>query len=302
MTLDELRERFANNQRAGNFSEHTINAYQSDLEQFQAFAAQECGIAPEELGLDALTPLYLRGYVRYLTGRKLAKKSIARKLATLRSFCKYLAREGFCESNPARGLLTPKRERLLPRFLYREHMEKLLQAPDQETVMGLRDQVILELLYGSGLRVSELVSLNWADLDLSARLLRVFGKGRKERVLPLTQPAVKVLQSWRLVMPAGTDATNPIIRNHKGERLTDRSVRRVLDRLEVDAKLHQHIHPHMLRHTFATHLLDGGADLRSVQELLGHAGLSSTQIYTHLTQEKMRSVYMQAHPRGKLQD
>jgi integrase/recombinase XerC len=239
----------------------------------------------------------VRFYVRSLTSQGLAKKSVARKLAAVRSFCKFLCREGLLDKNPAQRLLTPKQDKNLPRFLYREHTDKLLRAPDLTKAQGWRDQAIIEVLYGSGLRVSELVSLNLKDMDLESKLLRVTGKGRKQRIVPLTGPAVRALKTWLDTRPHSSEA---LFLNQRGGRLTDRSVRRILDRLEISAALHQHIHPHMLRHTFATHLLDGGADLRSVQELLGHKKLSSTQIYTHLTRERLRAAYMDAHPRAKL--
>lgn len=175
-------------------------------------------------------------------------------------------------------------------------MEKLLDVSQQDARFGLRDQVIVELLYGSGLRVSELVGLNKADAALDDCLIRVRGKGKKERIVPLTDPAVTAIKYY---LSQRRDQEEALILNYQDTRLSARSVRRILDKLEKEAKLNQHIHPHMLRHTFATHLLEGGADLRSVQELLGHKKLSSTQIYTHLTREKLRSVYLNAHPRAK---
>ena len=280
-----------------NFSELTIMAYQTDLLQFLGYAAHELGKDIEELDIREIDKYIARSYQGFMTDRKLNRKSIARKLAAIRSFFKFLSRQGSVPQNPVLKITTPKMGKNLPRFLFREHMEKLLGAPQKETKTGLRDQVIIELLYGSGLRVSELVGLNTADIDLHGSLLRVRGKGRKERIVPLTEPARYAVSAY---LNARTDCHEALILNYQDTRLTSRSVRRILEKLEKKANLNQHVHPHMLRHTFATHLLDGGADLRSVQELLGHKKLSSTQIYTHLTKEKLRNVYMDNHPRAKL--
>ncbi len=282
---------------AKNFSELTISAYQTDLLQFLAYAAHELGKDIEELDVREVDKYIARSYTGFMTERKLNRKSIARKLAAIRSFYKYLCRQGLVPQSPVQKITTPKMGKNLPRFLFREHIEKLLGTPQTETKNGWRDQLILELLYGSGLRVSELVGLNITDVDLSSSLLRVKGKGRKERIVPLTEPTKKAIDAYLSVR---TDSEVALILNYKGSRLTSRSVRRIIDKLEKKANLNQHVHPHMLRHTFATHLLDGGADLRSVQELLGHKKLSSTQIYTHLTREKLRHVYMDSHPRAKL--
>lgn len=280
-----------------NFSELTISAYQTDLLQFLGYAAHELGTDIEKLDVREVDKYIARSYTGFMTERKLNRKSIARKLAAIRSFFKYHCRQGSIPISPVQKISTPKMGKNLPRFLFREHMDKLLGAPELETKKGFRDQVILELLYGSGLRVSELVSLNIIDVDLNGSIIRVRGKGRKERIVPLTDPARKAIDGY---LSLRNDIKEALILNYKDTRLTSRSVRRVLDKLEKEANLNQHIHPHMLRHTFATHLLDGGADLRSVQELLGHKKLSSTQIYTHLTREKLRDVYMESHPRAKL--
>ncbi|MDR1320104.1 MAG: tyrosine recombinase XerC [Gracilibacteraceae bacterium] len=300
MLADAALARFTAYMEARGFSELTVMAYTADLRRFLAYCAAEEGLARPELATEKITPAATRYYPRSLATGGMAKKSVARHVAAIRSFCKYLCREGIITRNPAQKLLIPKQAKKLPRFLYREHTEKLMTAPDEERPGWRRDRVILELLYGSGLRVSELVGLNTGDADLDGQILRVMGKGRRQRVVPLTDPAVSALRDYLAGRPPG-GKKKALLLNRSGSRLSARSVRRDLARLAETAALHQHVHPHMLRHTFATHLLDGGADLRSVQELLGHRRLSSTQIYTHLTREKIRAVYMNAHPRAKLE-
>lgn len=292
----EALDNFYAYQVAKNLSELTIAAYQTDLIQFLEFAAHETGMELEELDVAIVDKYIIRSYLGLMLGKGLSRKSVARKLAAIRSFFKYLCRESIITVSPVQRIPTPKLGKNLPRFLYKEHMERLLNAPDCNTKMGLRDRVVLELLYGSGLRVSELVGLNLKDIDLDNNYIRVSGKGRKERLVPLTDFAVGSIRNY---LETRHDSCEALVLNYKDTRLTARSVRRILDKLEKKVNLNQHVYPHMLRHTFATHLLDGGADLRSVQELLGHKKLSSTQIYTHLTREKLRAVYMEAHPRAK---
>ncbi|HHV63499.1 MAG TPA: tyrosine recombinase XerC [Peptococcaceae bacterium] len=297
MLVDKALDAFRAYLKSRNSSELTIAAYQTDLIQFSEFAAHELGLEVQSLDVREIDKYIVRSYIGLLTEKNLSRKSIARKLASMRSFFKFLCREGVLIQSPIQKISTPKISRNLPRFLFQEHMEKLLKAPDLNSKLGLRDQVIVELLYGSGLRVSELVGLNISDIDLEAGLLRVRGKGRKERIVPLTNAAIETIRKY---LSQREDSQEALILNYQNTRLTSRSVRRILDKLEKNAQLNQHIHPHMLRHTFATHLLDGGADLRSVQELLGHKKLSSTQIYTHLTRQKLRDVYRRSHPRAKL--
>lgn len=296
MTIDQALSWFAAHQQSINYSELTVKSYQTDLVDFFRYAAHERGIEPEKLALDEIDVYVIRSYLGNLTEQGLMRKSVARKLAALRSFFKFLCREKILSANPVQRIATPKLGRKLPEFLYLEQMEALLCAPDGSTFLGMRDQVILELLYGSGLRVSELVGLNRQDADLSGSMIRVLGKGNKERIVPLTGPAVRALKVY---LQQRTDKGEALLVNYRFERLSDRSVRRILTKLMDQAGIDRHIHPHMLRHSFATHLLDGGADLRSVQELLGHAKLSSTQIYTHLTRERLKEVYSKAHPRAK---
>lgn len=296
MLVDEALSLFAGYQYSQNRSEHTVVAYQTDLGQFFRFAAHERGFEPEMLKVDEIDVYIVRSFLGVLAEHGLARKSMARKLASLRSFFKFLCRKEILKINPVQRVASPKLGRKLPHFLYLDQVEVLLRATDCSNLLGCRDRVILELLYGSGLRVSELIGLNCENLDLESGLIRVLGKGSKERVVPVTSHAIQAIENY-LTMRG--DRQSALLLNYQGTRLSDRSVRRILDKLVTKISLEQHVHPHMLRHTFATHLLDGGADLRSVQELLGHQKLSSTQIYTHLTRERLKEVFVQAHPRAK---
>ncbi|OLN29300.1 site-specific tyrosine recombinase/integron integrase [Desulfosporosinus metallidurans] len=296
MLADEALSLFAGHQYSQNRSEHTVVAYQTDLGQFFRFAALEQGVEPESLTVDVIDVYIVRSFLGVLAEHGLARKSMARKLAALRSFFKFLCRKEILEINPVQRVASPKLGRKLPHFLYLDQVEGLLKASDCTKLLGSRDQVIMELLYGSGLRVSELVGLNRENLDLENGLIRVLGKGNKERVIPVTNYAIQAIESY---LKMRSDHNPVLLLNYKGTRLSDRSIRRILNKLVAKVSLEQHVHPHMLRHSFATHLLDGGADLRSVQELLGHQKLSSTQIYTHLTRERVKEVYVEAHPRAK---
>ncbi|WP_088224787.1 site-specific tyrosine recombinase/integron integrase [Desulfosporosinus sp. FKB] len=296
MLADEALSLFAGYQHSQNRSEHTVIAYQNDLGQFFRFAALELGQEPENLRVDQIDVYIARSFLGILTDQGLSRKSMARKLAALRSLFKFLCREGILQMNPIQRIASPKVGRKLPHFLYLDQVEGLLHASDCTQLLGARDQVIMELLYGSGLRVSELVSLNRESLDLDGGLIRVLGKGNKERVVPITNYAREAVNHY---LNMRGDNHEALLLNYQGTRLTDRSVRRILDKLVTRVSLEQHVNPHMLRHSFATHLLDGGADLRSVQELLGHQKLTSTQIYTHLTRERLKEVYGKAHPRAK---
>ena len=296
MKMDEALSFFAGHQYSQNRSDHTVTAYQSDLGQFFRFAALELDQEPEVLTVDLIDVYIVRSFLGVLAEHGLSRKSMARKLATLRSFFKFLCRENILQINPVQRVASPKLGRKLPHFLYLDQVETLLRAPDSANLLGARDQVIIELLYGSGLRVSELVGLNRENIDISSKLIRVLGKGNKERVVPVTNYAILAIE---LYLGMRVDYDKSLLLNYQGTRLSDRSVRRILDKLVAKMSLEQHVNPHMLRHSFATHLLDGGADLRSVQELLGHEKLSSTQIYTHLTRERLKEVYDQSHPRAK---
>jgi integrase/recombinase XerC len=296
VSVDEALSLFTGYQSSENRSEHTVAAYQTDLGQFFWFVAQELGQEPETLRVEQIDVYMIRSFLGALAEQGLARKSMARKLAALRSLFKFLCRKEILQVNPVQRVASPKLGRKLPHFLYLDQVEGLLRASDCTSLLGSRDQVIIELLYGSGLRVSELVGLNRENLDLESGLIRVLGKGSKERVVPVTNYAIRAIEVY---LGLRTDNNQALVLNYQGKRLSDRSVRRILDKLVARISLEQHVHPHMLRHSFATHLLDGGADLRSVQELLGHQKLSSTQIYTHLTRERLKDVYAQAHPRAK---
>lgn len=296
MLADQALALFVGQLETQNRSENTIIAYHNDVLQFLCYLGHEKGVELEQISLEEVSAEWIRSFLGDLTDQGLERKSMARKLAALRSFFKFLCKKGYLAQNPVQRITSPKIGKKLPEFIYLKQMEKLLQTPDCSTVLGARDQVILELLYGSGLRVSELAGLNQEDVDQDQLLLRVRGKGKKERIVPMTQYAQKAIQKY---LDMRENSQKALLLNYQGSRLSVRSIRRILDKLAAEAGLPQHIHPHMLRHSFATHLLDGGADLRSVQELLGHAKLSSTQIYTHLTREHLRQVYDETHPHAK---
>jgi integrase/recombinase XerC len=281
-------------------SPHTLKAYREDLTAAAEYFAEEDGSTPDPA---SLTAVELRGLLSALHDAGFAKTSIARKLASLRSFYRFGQREGWVKSNPARALRNPRKGRTLPHFLTTDEIGTLLAAPAANGPMGLRDRAILETLYSAGLRVSELVGLNDGDADLDQGVLRVRGKGRKERLAPLGSYAVKALQTWLKVRtlspkePQGREA--PVFTNRFGRRLTTRSVGRLLEKYLRETGLDRRTSPHTLRHSFATHLLDRGADVRSVQELLGHKSLVTTQIYTHVSTANLRAAYEKAHPRAR---
>ncbi len=287
-------------------SPQTLRAYEHDLVTFHDFLARDfLGKEPDAVGPKDADPLAVRSFLAALTRKGLSKRSQGRALSAVRSLFRFACREGILEANPAQGVRTPKAPKTLPRHLRPGEVESLIEAPEGEGPLVLRDRAILELLYAAGLRVSELVGLDWPDVDLSARMVRVMGKGSKERMVPFGRPAAVALRGWlgvwetlrKPVDEAG--GGQPVFLNHQGTRLTDRSVRRVIDRWVDAAAVARGVHPHTLRHTFATHLLEGGADLRAIQELLGHSSLSTTQKYTHLEVDRLLSVYRDAHPRAR---
>jgi integrase/recombinase XerC len=245
----------------------------------------------------------IRAYLAYLTELGLARATILRKIASLRSFFKYLTLQGIVENNPFVNFRAPKRQKKLPQFLYVREIEELLKFEDVSP-KGLRDRAILEVLYGTGMRVSELSGLNLEDLDLDRGYLRVYGKGAKERITFLGKKGSQALKDYLLrgrtvyLKPGLNPTERAVFLNKNGTRLSVRSIRRLLDTYVRAAALEKKISPHTLRHSFATHLLEGGADLRSVQELLGHVSISTTQIYTHLERDKIKKTYQQAHPRA----
>ncbi len=271
-------------------SKHTITNYRIDLRRFKQFL--------DKKPLKEVDYLLIRQFLANLRQENLAKSSIGRILSTLRSFFKFLVREGLVESNPIAGVSTPKKEKKLPVFMQEPEVSKLIESPLKD-VSGLRDRAILETLYSTGMRVSELVGMDTTYCDIIGGAVKVFGKGKKERLAPLGDKAALAIADY---LKASKDIRKPktkaIFLNKRGGRLTDRSVRRVIDKYIKKASLRESISPHTLRHSFATHLLNRGADLRSVQELLGHASLSTTQIYTHVSTERMKQAYQKAHPRA----
>ena len=283
-----------------NASPHTIKSYREDLEALVDYLDEAYEGSPPPPG--EITTMELREYVAALHEAGYAKTSIARRLASLRSFFKFGQREGWAETNPAKPLRNPRKPRTLPHFLSSDELSQLLESPPGDEPLGKRDRAMLETLYSAGLRVSELVGINDSDLELDAGIVRVRGKGRKERLAPLGSFAVRAMRHWLKVRtvsakePTGSEA--PVFVNRFGRRLTTRSVGRMLEKYLKQTGLDQRTTPHTLRHSFATHLLDRGADIRSVQELLGHKSLITTQIYTHVSTAKLREVYEKAHPRA----
>ncbi len=290
-----------------NVSEHTLRNYASDLNQFLdhlAPANPRTG-KRNEPKLSELDHITIREWLSTLHTAQKKKSSVARKLAALRTFFQFLVREGVMEMNPAKLISTPRQEKKLPNHLSIEEAIKFIEMPDVETDLGKRDRAMLELLYATGVRVSELTKMGLADLDLKNKLIRVSGKRRKERIVPFGDPALAALRGYLGVrdklLNGSADSfrdTDALFLNYQGTRITTRSVGRMVEKyILLCAGVHD-ISPHALRHSFATHLLDSGADLRDIQELLGHARLSSTQIYTHVSMEKLIEVYDKAHPKA----
>ncbi len=315
------------------FSEHTAKCYGADLAQFAAFLQNGTNGSPSE-GAPQGQPAYAgeggaatavatqteqevdqrllavdvdaaRAYLAHLNEKGYSKATIARKLATLRSFYKFLVKTNRCSSNPMTAIRTPKQDKKLPRFLEYEEVKRLLETPPTDSWLGSRDRAILETLYSTGIRVSELVALNMDDIDFLSEVIHVRGKGKKERVAPISSSALQAIQHYmeyrnkRAQNNSHFDARVLFVNKH-GQRLSTRSVRRKMDKYLKMAGLDPAISPHTLRHSFATHMLNNGADLRSVQELLGHQSLSTTQVYTHLTTRKLKEVYEDAHPRESM--
>ena len=305
-----------------NLSPATVRSYRSDLALFVSFLAQwDTGPGAGAMLLD---PLAVRAFVAGMHGRGNRKSSIARRLSAIRSFGRWLERRGIVTVSPAAGIATPRKEKKLPRHLTVDEAFAVVEAPDVSTAAGRRDRAILELLYASGLRVGELVALDREDLDLPGETVRVLGKGRKERIVPVGSKARAALAAWIAASseiqrgpaalagssqtvwarprtspaPVARDWGAPLFVNLRGRRLTDRSVRRIVDASVRRASLDRRISPHVLRHSFATHLLGAGADLRAIQELLGHSSLSTTQKYTHVSIDRITEVYDRCHPRA----
>lgn len=273
----------------------TLRAYAGDLVQFVGFVVGGDAFDPA-----AVTSIHVRRYVAHLRKRGSSQTTIARKLASLRSLYKYLIREGIVADNPASSLSAPRRERRLPIFLDEDEVERLLIAPDPQDATGQRDRAILEMLYSTGMRIGELASVSLTDVDLLGEVVKAKGKGKKERLVPLGGPAVRALRDYlgvRKTLAGGYRVNRAaLFLNRTGDRLSARGIRRMFHKYARRVGLSAKATPHTLRHSFATHMLNRGADLRSVQELLGHASLASTQIYTHVSTERLKTVYDKAHP------
>jgi len=273
-----------------NYSKYTILNYKLDLEGFRAFL--------KETSLENVDYLTLRKYLATLKEKKLTSRTVGRHLSTLRSFFKFLSREGLLKNNPILSLSSPKLDKHLPQFLTEEEVIRLIDSvvpKNEKDELGLRNKAIIETFYSTGMRISEVVGLNLEDIDFVSDTIKVLGKGKKERLVPIGDHAVRAI---RLYLDKRKKESRVLFLNKNGNRITDRGVRGVMVKYLHAASIKDGISPHTLRHSFATHLLNHGADLRSVQELLGHANLSTTQIYTHLSTERLKSVYDKAHPRA----
>lgn len=293
-------------------SPHTVRAYESDVSQYLAWVASETGKKISELQPADLDMASVRGHVADLNKAGKARSSVARKLSGLRTFVKYLRREEIIEHDPTAMAIAPKRDQTIPTHLSEPEIERLIETPNTGDPLGRRDRAILELFYASGLRLSELVAIDLEDLNLSERMVRVMGKGGKERLVPFNQSTLSAIKPWMKDRAAilgnrdpGTGSRkkakvqqDPLFINYRGTRLTGRSVDRLLRRYVAQCSTRMGISPHALRHSFATHLLQRGADLRAIQELLGHARLSTTQRYTHVNAAQLIDVYRKAHPRA----
>ena len=278
-----------------NSSIHTLRSYLKDIKDFEDFISK-IGV----VNLEDIVYTNVRSYLAFLSEKKYSRKTISRKISSMRTFFKFLIRENYIETNPFQMVAIPKIEKKLPNFLYIDEIKELLDLPDITNPLGIRDRAILEVLYASGIRVSELVSLNLGSVNFNSKTALVFGKGAKERYVILGQHSIDALLNYvdvrKEIYPI-TDEKALFI-NRYGGRLTDRSIRRMLDKYVKSLATANNISPHTFRHTFATHLLNAGADIRIVQELLGHISISTTQIYTHVTKEKLQRTYNNFHPRA----
>jgi len=290
-----------------NFSPHTLVSYKGDLKSFINFLKRN-----KIDTLNKVDRLQVRKFLAYLAGKNLEKSTIARKLSSIRSFFGYLTREKIIAQNPTIHIPTPKQMKKVPHFLDLHEVRLLLELPNRRTLLGLRDRAILEVLYGSGLRVSELVNLNISDVDLLGGMIKVKGKGSKERLVPIGEMGLTSIERYLKMRQLPKKSAffkiksfqnlsyskGPLFLNFQGSRLNTQSINRLVHKYIRLASIKKGVSPHTLRHTFATHLLDAGCDLRAVQEMLGHASLSTTQIYTHVTTERLKRVYRKYHPRA----
>lgn len=274
-----------------NYSHHTLRNYKSDLLELADFL--------EDKDPKSVTHLDLRRFLAELKRRDCAKRTVVRKLGAIRSFFRFLAREKYIKTNPADSVFTPKLDKTLPEFLDEEKILSLITSPELDNILGVRDRALLEVLYSTGIRVSELVGMNQEDIDLISGSVKVRGKGKKERMALLGSEAQRALRSYlERRSSAASSPSSAIFLNKNGTRLSDRGVRRIISKYVRKCSIEQKISPHSIRHSFATHLLNNGADLRGVQELLGHKNLSTTQIYTHLGSQRIKEMYSKAHPRA----
>lgn len=286
-----------------NSSTKTLQSYQTDLFQLADFVSMEYGVEPDRIDPSKIDHLVIRKFLAFLQQKGLSRSTVARKLAAMRTFFRFLCREEIVSRNPLIEVSTPKLEKRLPQFLYQDDIRSLIESPERNTPRGLRDRAILETLYAAGIRVSELVNMDVTDVDLDMGYVRVMGKGAKERMIPLGSFAVSALRTYlqhgrnRFVIRSD-QATDALFLNKSGNRISVRSIRDIINKYVRRISIRQRVSPHTIRHSFATHLLDAGADLRSVQELLGHVKMSTTQIYTHVTREHLKEVYSRAHPRA----
>ncbi len=289
-------------------SKHTIRAYRTDIESFLEFLHRvaSIGTSPAEIDPKSIDRFAIRAYLGYLHSRKLSRSTLERKLAVLKSFFKYLRVKGIIGINPASSIPLPRKERKLPTFLTVEETFTLLtNETSEDGMIAARNIAMAEVLYGSGLRVAELAGLNCSDVDDESGFIRILGKGGKERLVPMTPDSIDAIHIYlrernsmfKTRIRIGSDGA--LFVNYRGFRLTDRSIRRILKQMGIDRGILKHVHPHQLRHSYATHLLSAGADLRSIQELLGHSSITTTQKYTHVSLERLLKIYNEKHPRAK---
>ena len=286
-----------------NASHHTIKSYQNDLFEGLSFFSDTLRKNDYTIQPLEVNTILFRSYLALMRQKAMSTATIARRMSAWRSFFKYLCREGIVEENPLQRISIPKRERKLPRFLTEKEVKELIESPDSAQVLGCRDLAVLETLYGTGIRVGELVGANTRDLNLKEAFLKVTGKGNRERIVPLGTYAVDALNVYinrarPVLLNKSGACPAALFLNHRGGRLTDRGVRWLLKRYGLQAEFNKKTNPHAFRHSYATHMLDNGADLRAVQDLLGHARLSTTQIYTHLSKERIKRIYEKSHPRA----
>lgn len=291
-TLEEFLDYIINQK---NYSNNTFKNYKIDILEFGGYLDKE-GINYLDVDYD-----FIKGYLMELYNRKLSRNSVARKLSSLRSFYKYLFNNNLIKTNPFKYVSTPKKEKRLPKYLGVEELEIIFNTPNVNTPLGQRDKLILEILYATGIRVGELVNIKLSDIDFYKKEIRVLGKGNKERIDPFGDYCLDAINLFledgrKKILNKHHTTCEYLIINEQGKKITTRGVEKLIDNIVKQASLKKHVSPHMLRHTFATHLLNEGCDIRTVQELLGHESLESTQIYTHVSNERLRAVYLKCHP------